>query len=210
LFTINIEQWVPKFILGDKNGYALAKAIEAALNRMNQIVDQGVHCIWDYDTMPEWRIDELAWEYNIPYDYTADLEIKREWVRQVHAMSRLYGTPEGLTRFMAAYFDGADIQEARDYDGSPYHFRMLFPDTWTPKKIEWATTAINAVKNVRSVLDSYIFRREWLRRLWAGCALYTYESATYQLSAITVEDDWYTDELDNIMLDENGIVLIVE
>ena len=35
MFTFDITKWVPRFLLNDKNGYALAKAIEAALQMMN-------------------------------------------------------------------------------------------------------------------------------------------------------------------------------
>ena len=66
------------------------------------------------------------------------------------------------------------------------------------------------VKNVRSVLDSYTFQGKWKHDLFAGCALYTYEESTYHVPAVVIENDWYIDETENMLLDENGILLIVE
>lgn len=210
MFQFDIEKFVPKFILADKNGYAIAKALGAALQMMNDIINDGVDCVTDYEKMPEWRLDEMAWEYNIPYDYTADIEIKRAWVQNVLSLSHLYGTPEGVKRYMEGYFESASIEEAWEYGGDPYHFRMIFPDSWTPEKVAWATKAIAAVKNVRSILDTYTFDAKWLHNLFVGCALYTYESATYQVPAVEIESDWYIDELGNMLLDENSILLTVE
>ena len=35
MFQVDITKWVPKFLLADKNGYAIAKAMEAGLQYMN-------------------------------------------------------------------------------------------------------------------------------------------------------------------------------
>ena len=210
MFTFDITRHVPRFILEDKNGYALAKAIEAGIQMMNDTIQQGVACLFEYDTMPEWRLDELAWEYNIPYDYSASIDAKREWIKNRLALSRMYGTPEGITRYLKGYFGDAKIEEFWEYSGDPFHFRMIFPDSWTPEKVAWATKAIETLKNVRSVLDSYTFATKWLHQLYAGCALYTYENGTYQLPAVEIEEDWYIDELGNMLLDEDGILLTVE
>jgi len=111
---------------------------------------------------------------------------------------------------MQGYFDTATVEEAWEYNGDPFHFRVIFPDSWTPEKVAWATTAINTVKNVRSVLDSYVFNGKWRHNLYVGCALYTHEAVTYQVPVVVIESDWYIDEDSNMLLDEDGILLIVE
>ena len=154
MFTFKVAQWVPKFLLNDKNGYAMAKAIEAAVQKMNDVVLQGVKCISDYDTMPEWRLDELAWETNCLYDYNASIETKRNWIKNAIPYYRLFGTPQAVYKYLVGYFDGIVLEENWQYGASPFHFRVTVEGEWTPENEAWARKAIAESKNVRSVLDS--------------------------------------------------------
>lgn len=154
MFQFDITKWTPRFLLNDKNGYALAKAIEAALQMMNDTIDEGVNCVIDYETMPEWRLDELAWELNCLYDYHADVETKRKWIINATPYYRLYGTPEAIRKYIGSYFDNIEVEENWIYNGSPYHFRVFVDGTWNPANEAWARKTIDKAKNVRSVLDS--------------------------------------------------------
>lgn len=153
MFTIDIKKFTPKFILEDKNGKALAAAIEAGLNRMNAIIKQGVDCVNDTDTMPEWRLDEMAWETQCLYDYNANIETKREWIKNAIPYYRLYGTPQALYKYLSGYFDDIVLEESWVYGGEPFHFRVTVEGEWTPDNEAWARRAIAAAKNVRSILD---------------------------------------------------------
>ena len=154
MFTVDITKFVPNFLLADKNGYAIAMAFQAALQMMNDIISDGVDCVIDYDTMPEWRLDELAWELNCLYDYNADIEVKRDWIKNAIPYYRLYGTPQAITKYIGSYFDSIELEENWVYSGSPYHFRVTVDGEWTPENEAWARKAIDKAKNVRSVLDA--------------------------------------------------------
>ena len=211
MFTIDIKRMVPHFILNDRNGYAMAKAIEAGLMRMNKIISDGLKQITDTDAMEEWRLDELAWEYNIPYDYTADVEVKRRWIKKAYDLNHMWGTAQGITEYMMEYFDDAALIEGNDYNGQPFHFKMEYPGGWTQERIDWATNAINMVKNVRSTLDKYRFIQEWQQKLSVGLGFYGAESGTYRISREDVPElDYYADEYGDMLLDELGFPLIVE
>lgn len=157
MLTFNIEQWVPKFILNDKNGHAIAKAIEVAVRNMSSTVEQGLDCISNVDAMPEWRLDELAWEYNILYDYSADIDVKREWIRNARQFYSLYGTAAGVEQYLLAAFSAVQVEESWEYGGDPYHFRVTVTGQWSEANEEWSRKAINTVKNVRSVLDEILY-----------------------------------------------------
>lgn len=154
MFVFNVERFVPKFILADKNGYAIAKAIEAAMQIMNNTINDGLKCVYDFDSMPEWRLDELAWETNCLYDYHADVEVKREWIRNAVPLYRLFGTPEAIYKYVGSYFNEIEVEENWQYNGSPFHFRVTVDGEWTPDNEAWARKAIGDAKNVRSVLDA--------------------------------------------------------
>lgn len=154
MFLFDITQHVPRFLLHDKNGYAMAKAIEAAVQIMNDTIQQGVDCIVNYDTMPEWRLDELAWETNCLYDYNAGLDIKRQWIRNAIPMYRMFGTPQAIYQYIGGYFGKVNVEENWEYGGDPFHFRVTVEGTWTPENEAWAQKAISTAKNVRSVMDN--------------------------------------------------------
>lgn len=153
MFVFNAEDWLPKFILRDKNGYAIARAIEAGMRRMNSAIEKGLAVLTDYDAMPEWRLDELAWEYNCVYDFNAPIEAKRRWIKNAAPIYRLYGTLQAIYFYIGGYFDGVDVEENWQYGGEPYHFRVTVEGAWTEENVEWVKQAIARTKNVRSVLD---------------------------------------------------------
>ena len=153
MLDLHIEQWTPKFILADHNGYAMAKAIEAGLQHMNRTVKEGVDVLTDYETMPEWRLDELAWEYNIPFDFTADIDKKRAWIKNFQSMYALCGTPAGIEQSLKTEDTEATVTEWWEYGGSPYHFRVRLKHPARETDIAWAEKIIYQMKNERSVLD---------------------------------------------------------
>ena len=78
MIDFSIMQLFPDFLLADKNGFAMAKAIEKALQIMCDTVQTGVDTVQNVDKMPEWRLDEMAWELGCLYDYNASIDAKRK------------------------------------------------------------------------------------------------------------------------------------
>ena len=206
MFVFDITKFLPRFLLEDKNGYAMAMAIGAGIKALNDGLLEGVGCVTDPDAMPEWRLDEVAWEYDIPYDYTAEPEVKREWIRNAYEISRLFGTRAGIERMMEAFVGSADVAEAPEYGGSAFHFRVRYTGSWDQDRVKWANTALRAAKNVRSVLDSYTFGRKIGVPVFAGGALYTYETGKFSVP-YQVAGSYFTDERGGPLTDENTVLL---
>ena len=176
MFDFDVRDLFPNFLLADKNGYAMAKAIEAGLKYFLKTCRQGLDCIQNPDEMPEWRLDEMAWEYNILYDYSADIETKRNWIKNALQFYSLYGTAEGIVKYLEAAFDSASVEEWWEYGGEPYHFRVNATGEWSEEAEAWAMKSINAVKNVRSVLDTITFNTgEAATQLATAAAAYCVE-----------------------------------
>jgi len=153
MLTFDIARLFPRFLLNDKNGYAMAKAIEAGLKYFLEKCQDGLDCVQNVDKMPEWRLDEMAWELNCLYDYHADIESKRKWIRDAIPLFASYGTVSAIYNFLTGYFDGIEVEEFWQYNGNPFHFRVTVEGEWTPENEAWARRAIAESKNVRSVLD---------------------------------------------------------
>lgn len=153
MLIFDIKHLFPGFLLSDKNGYAMAKAIEKAMMIFCQTVQDGVDVVQDVEKMPEWRLDEMAWEMGCLYDYNADVESKRVWVRDAVPLFASYGTADALYKVLEGYFDEVEVEENWQYGGQPYHFRITVSGQWTDDNEQWAWNAIAATKNVRSILD---------------------------------------------------------
>lgn len=153
MIGFDIERLVPEFLRNDKNGYAIAKAIEAGLKHFLARAKEGLACLQDVDSMPEWRLDEMAWELGCLYDYQADIEAKRRWIREATPMFYAYGTPKAIYNFLEGFFDRVELEEWWQYGGEPYHFRVTVSGDWTTDNEEWMRKAIAQAKNVRSILD---------------------------------------------------------
>ena len=170
MIQFTIKQIFPAFILADANGYALARAIEAGMRYFLARCQEGLDILTDYDTMPEWRLDELAWEDNVTwYDSTATLEEKRQTIKDARDIFARLGTPEAVLTAFNGVFGAGQVQEWWDYDGAPGHFRIFTTQASTiGVDFERFMRIVNAVKNVRSVLDGVYFRGdEGSAQAWA-------------------------------------------
>ena len=157
MFSIDVADLFPRFLLNDKNGYAMAKAIKAGLDYFLTKCQDGLDCVLDVEKMPEWRLDEMAWEFNILYDYTEETEIKRNWIRDAVEYYAKYGTAAAIVKYLKGKFDSVTVEEWWEYDGDPCHFRVIVTGEWSDVADEWAKKAIAEVQNERSVLDNIIF-----------------------------------------------------
>lgn len=98
-----LSDFFPRFLLNDKNGYALACALLRGMTLMQETVDAGVACVQDVNAMPEWRLDEMAWELGCLYDYSASVDVKREWIRQSTPFAAMNGTPQAIYNYPARF-----------------------------------------------------------------------------------------------------------
>lgn len=151
----NVDRLVPRFLRADRNGYALAKAMEHIFQGVADAVIRGIEILQDVSKMPEWRLDELATELNCLYDYNAGIDQKRYWITNATKLYRVYGTPQAIYNFLEGYFQNVQVEEFWEYGGEAYHFRVTVSgESYDANKIAWAQKAILSVKNVRSILDS--------------------------------------------------------
>ena len=158
--SFDLTQIFPKYILRDTGGMAMAKAIEAALHYFLTKSNEALDTIQDVDKMPEWRLDEMAWELNCLYDYEADIEAKRGWIRDAYGKNRIHGTAEGVRQYLESYFGRSKVEEFFDYGADPGLFRVIVLGEWSLANEQWIRSAVNRAKNVRSSLDRIIYEGE--------------------------------------------------
>ncbi len=181
----------PRFLLKDRNGNAMARAIDAALIYFTERVESGIALIGDVEAMPEWRLDELAWELDCIYDYSATVERKREWVKNALPYSYDYGTPKAIKDYLEGYFGEVTVLEGASYGLDPYHFMVVMNGT-DSTQIAWAEAAIERTKNVRSVNDNNsvgVFDVVRIRDKATNIVQKNYPSGVYRSGQIPEEEE---------------------
>lgn len=157
MITYDIKTIVPAFIRNDHNGNAMMKAIDRCLKIFCDVCLDGIECVTDIDKMPEWRLNEYAWEMGAEwFDSTATIEEKREQAKAIHEVYRKIGTKKALLDAVSSLFgSGSIVDEWFDYGGEPYHYKIrVTNDEATTSRREECVRLINIVTGVRCVLDS--------------------------------------------------------
>lgn len=156
--TFDITRLFPRFILRDITGNAMARAIAAGLSYFLTQAKKGLDTLQDVDAMPEWRLDELAWEYNCLYDFNADADVKREWIRDAMKNYALHGTAEGVRQYLKTYFGESSVDEFWEYaDGVAGEFNVTVTGIRSDENELWIRKAVEKAKNVRSTLNNIVF-----------------------------------------------------
>ena len=186
---LQIERLIPRYLLKEKNGYALAKAAERAFQIVAEAAMEGLAIIQDPARMPEWRLDELAGELGCLYDYSASLDKKRYWITNAIYLFSIYGTPRAIVNFLEGSFLSVDVEENwLINDGEPFHFNVVISGTqYNAEVIAWVRKVAEQVKNVRSVLDDVIIDNP--ARILVSGGTGTYEPEYLYVSNITYTMD---------------------
>lgn len=157
MMDIKIRDLLPAFLLSDRNGRALAKALERAFHMAEAAIQEGLDRLQDISKMPEWRLDEMAWAYDLLYNYDAIIEAKRDWVRRATLMRRIYGTPEAIAQYLRSVLGTVAVEEWWAYGAEPYHFRVRTPDVNAASEFgPFIQQVVERTKNLRSVYDGVL------------------------------------------------------
>lgn len=149
----------PRFLAQDKNGYAFLKVIEWLDGYMAQKADEGLRILYDVDSMPEWRLDERAWEMDMRwYDYRGSISVKRAQIKGAKDYYRRLGTAYAVERAIEDVYGEGVVEEWFDTGAEPYHYSVATSNTGAllANRAKFLGI-IEHVQNVRSVLDNITY-----------------------------------------------------
>lgn len=165
-----------------QTSYNIADNLPESINRTNinqlaQLIDKKIHetenllnlinIYPNIDNLPSELIDQLAIQLHVDfYNTTLDLASRRALVKNSIRWHMKKGTKAAVVEVLEAAFNVSTLQEWFEYDGKPYHFRVVVNGTYDDRMTKKAVKkAIETVKNVRSWLDdieiSYNFLQEF-------------------------------------------------
>ncbi len=90
------------------------------------------------------------------YDSTANIDIKRNLLKNSIRLHRIKGTPQGIIDAATTVFGKTKLKEWFEYGGNPYYFKMDVDVTETgasPAELKKLDALIDAYKNKRSWLE---------------------------------------------------------
>ena len=118
------------------------------------------------DSVPEPVLDLLAVELrSLYYSDTLPIETKRSIVKNTLRWHAQAGTPGAVAEMVKIVFGEGGVVEWPDFDEPPYTpgtFDIVTNARLTPDILEYFTSIIDRVKNVRSHLRRIMIKREWL------------------------------------------------
>lgn len=128
--------------------------------QFRQLADEVKACLIysRVDQLNDTALDELAWQMHIDwYDAGAELNVKRQLVKDAIMIHRYRGTPYAVEQLVEAYFGDGYVQEWFEYGGDPYMFKVVTSNpSVTGDQAAQFLKVLNSVKNARSHLEEII------------------------------------------------------
>lgn len=152
----NLLRALPEVLRNDENMAALAASVAQVLAQRPEEI-QRLSIYPRIDTLQEELLDILAYDFKVDWwdaDYT--LEEKRRTLKDSWRVHRMLGTKAAVEMAISAIYPETKVIEWFEYDGQPYHFKLLIDATFegvNPEKHQRVLDRVEFYKNLRSVLD---------------------------------------------------------
>lgn len=145
---------VPVFMRDDRTVRGLCAAADAMFKQLIH----AMHIAWwrkYIDELDADQLDEIAKQIGISwYDDASDILSKRSVLKNYENVLAIAGTPDAVKYAVKDLFGEVEIIEWKEYDGQPYHFKLLVNAKLTEDNIRRFSSAVSGAKNVRSIMDS--------------------------------------------------------
>lgn len=171
----NLLRTLPEVLQKDDDMYALATGIAQQLSaRLSEI--EMVRIYTRIDELPEELLDILAYDFKVDWwspDYS--IEEKRRTLKANWYVHRQLGTKGAVERALSAIYPDSEVIEWFDYEGDPYHFKLIIPVDETeldPTKHKTVLSLVDYYKNLRSFLDDVEYHG-------SGSSAKTYAAAAF-------------------------------
>lgn len=157
----NMLRALPGVLKLDQSTLALATAAAAMLERNKEDINR-ISIYTCIDQLPEELLDILAWDFKVDWwDGNYTLEEKRKTLKESWHVHRTMGTKAAVLRAICAIYPDTKILEWWEYDGDPYHFKLLINSTFEDvdqNKHQRVMERVDYYKPLRSVMDEIEYR----------------------------------------------------
>lgn len=146
----------PYSLARDEDKEKLAESIAGELARTVSDTEKAL-IFPEIDTLPEDLLDILAADFKIDwYDAESPVWYKRQTVKECILVHKFKGTKYAVETALHSMFMSAEVQEWFEYNGEPYHFKVVVYGH-TSSNLKKLNSKLLYAKNLRSVLDDVRF-----------------------------------------------------
>ncbi len=159
------------------------KALSYACNQMIDVVldcSEQTMLFSNVDNLQDSKLDLLAVMLHAPYYKTSfDIEMKRELVKNAVRYRNYAGKNISIQEILSLFYGEVHIEEWYQYDGEPFHFRLLSKEkVLTPEMVVECMKIIQLLKRVTAVYDGIQFEKDISMDEYAGVFLHVNDYIT--------------------------------
>ncbi|MCM1275450.1 MAG: phage tail protein I [Lachnospiraceae bacterium] len=176
----------PYSLARDEDKEKLAESISDELARTAADTEKAL-IFPEIDTLPEDLLDLLAVDFKIDwYDVESPVWNKRQTVKECILVHKYKGTKFAVETALHSMFLSAEVQEWFEYNGEPYHFKIVVYGS-TSSNLKKLNSKLLYAKNLRSVMDTVKF-------VLIPDPINTYAGAAIAGQAVTKKTELKTDD----------------
>ncbi len=181
IYNTKLLDLIPPNLRSDPDIIAASQAVDREFTALVNSI-KNVLTFANVDGATSDVVDNLASELRVAfYDSTLDLTTRRELVKNALLYNMIKGTPAVIENLATTLFGDAQVEEWFDYGGQPYHFRVLTVNSAVTNELaDQFNDAVNAVKNLRSVLEAVIVIMSGEMNMYFGNVLHTGDNITIE------------------------------
>ena len=184
LSELDFKRLLPAFMRDDGAVLGLALALDEIVPQLEGSI-QTLSTWNSIDLLSEEELDDLAWELNILwYDVGANIDIKRDLVKNSDLVYRRLGTKWAAENVIKSYFGDGYITEWFEYGGLPGRFRVYTTEpSVTEERFGEFMNMLSKIKRASAKLDGIFITLTGRMYLHAGVGIHMSGRDLYPIGA---------------------------
>lgn len=158
---VDLLKLLPYFLQNDKEIQLVIQVIQEEIDLINER-EKGFFIYGDFQSLDEAILDELAYQWKTEgYEQTLPKSTKAKLVETSYVVRKTKGTRYAVAKTVKDIHGDFELLEWPQYDGDPYHFKIIGETAPPGDKLEEIYKAIGITKNERSYLEGIIVSNHW-------------------------------------------------
>jgi len=185
---VDLLKLLPYFLQNDKEIQLVIQVIQEEIDLINER-EKGFFIYGDFQSLDEAILDELAYQWKTEgYEQTLPKSTKAKLVETSYVVRKTKGTRYAVAKTVKDIHGDFELLEWPQYDGDPYHFKIIGETAPPGDKLEEIYKAIGITKNERSYLEGIIVSNHWEGNNYHGATNHTslFEEVPFSSEAASV------------------------